>query len=125
MTDATDMSTPVTRGELREEIEQLELRLAPLATKAELELRLASLATKAELEIWGGALLARIESSGQQLIEGIDRSEQRLHVELARHAKALYESMAALISASDEKYKDLPGRVSRLEAAVFAPKQVP
>ncbi|HEX7837720.1 MAG TPA: hypothetical protein VF469_09670 [Kofleriaceae bacterium] len=105
MTDTTDMSTPVTRGELREE--------------------LAALATKAELEIWGGALLERIKASEQQLIERIDRTEQRLHVELARHAKALYESMAALISASGEKYQDLPGRVSRLEAAVFAPKQVP
>ena len=145
MADATDMSTPVTRGELREEIERLELRLAHLATKA-------------EFEIWGGALLERIKSSEQQLteriksseqqlleriksseqqlteridrteqqlIERIDRTEQRLQVELARHAGALYESMATLISASGEKYADLPGRVSRLEARVFAPEQIP
>ena len=123
MADATDMSTPVTRGELLEEIERLELRLAHLATKA-------------EFEIWGGALLERIKSSEQQLteridrteqqlIERIDRTEQRLQVELARHAGALYESMATLISASGEKYADLPGRVSRLEARVFAPEQIP
>ena len=123
MADATDMSTPVTRGELREEIERLELRLAHLATKA-------------EFEIWGGALLERIKSSEQQLteridrteqqlIERIDRTEQRLQVELARHAGALYESMATLISASGEKYADLHGRVSRLEARVFAPEQIP
>jgi hypothetical protein len=131
------MSTPVTRGELRTELEQF---------RQQLEQRLALLATKAELEIWGGALLARIEpgeqrlyeriesgeqqlserikSSEQQLSERIDRTAQELHVDLARHATALYESMATLISASDEKYEDLPGRVSRLEARVFAPKQV-
>ena len=38
MAKSTDISTPMTRGELREEFEQ---RLAPLATKAELEQRLA------------------------------------------------------------------------------------
>jgi hypothetical protein len=149
----TDMSTPVTRGELREELEhihrkfqdfQQELRielkaelaplatkaeLAPLATKAELKAELAPLATKAELailatkaelvplatkvelELWGGALLARI-----------DRTEQRMSAELARHAGAIHEAMTALFAASDEKYADLPGRVNRLEYAVFAPK---
>ena len=39
-----------------------------------------------------------------------------------RHATALCESLATRIVASDEKYADLPKRVSRLEAAVFAPK---
>jgi hypothetical protein len=42
MADATDMSTPVTRDELRAE-------LAPLATKA-------------DLELWGRALLARLDA---------------------------------------------------------------
>jgi hypothetical protein len=134
MVASTDMSTPVTRGELREELEQFrqELRqelkqelvhlatkaeLAPLATKAELaplatKAELAHLATKTELELWGGALRAHI-----------DRTEQRLSAELARHAGAIQESMIALFAARDEQYADLPGRVSRLEAAVFAPKQ--
>jgi hypothetical protein len=44
-------------------------------------------------------------------------------VDLARHARTAYESMSPLISAIDEKYADLPGRVSRLEASVFPPKQ--
>ena len=128
MTDATDMSTPVTRGELREELErlrqELDLKLAPLATKADLaplatkadlallatKADLAPLATKAELEIWGGALLERItsserqlyeriESGEQRLIARIDRMQQQLQVDLARHAKALQEWMATLISA--------------------------
>jgi hypothetical protein len=90
--DGMDMSTPVTRRELREELSNLEQRL---------EQRLAQMATKADLEIWGGALLA----------------------ELARHAKAIQESLATQISAMDDKYADLPGRVNRLESTVFAPKR--
>jgi hypothetical protein len=31
--------------------------------------------------------------------------------------------MVAWFAASDEKYTDLPGRMKRVEAAVFAPKQ--
>jgi hypothetical protein len=105
MADTTDMSTPVTRGELRAE-------LAPLATKAEL----APLATKAELELWGGALLARIE-------QRINSLEQRLLTELARHTRAISESMSMQISAIDDRYTDLPRRVRRLEAKVFPPKR--
>src|SRR5512134_1479919 len=68
-TSTDDMSTPVTRGELREELQQLEQKL---------EQKLAHLATKTELEMWGGALLARIELG-----------EQRLFTELARHTRAI------------------------------------
>jgi hypothetical protein len=71
----------------------------------------APLATKAELELWGGALLARI-----------DRTHQQLQIDLARHANALHESMATMIRAIDDKYTDLPGRVGRLESVVFTPK---
>ena len=105
MSDSTDMSTPVTRGEFAQFEIRLEQRLAQLATKAEI----AQLATKAELEIWGGALLAR-------LLERIDSVEQRLLAELARHTRASYEDMSAQISVIDEKYADLPLRVSKLEA---------
>ena len=146
------MSTPVTRGELRAEIAHLEVRLEhkfeqmleekleqkldqkldqkleeklekKLEEKLEqkldqkleqkldqkldekLEKRLAHLATKADLEIWGGALL------------------ERLLTELARHTKAIQESMSIQISAVDDKYADLPARVSHLEATVLPPKQ--
>ena len=98
MVDSTDMSTPVTRGELRAELAQFEIRL-----EQKLEQK---------LEIWGGALLARIEST-----------EQRLLSELARHAKAFHEAMMVQISVIDEKYADLPQRVSQLEAKVFARKK--
>jgi hypothetical protein len=132
MVNSTDMATPVTRGELRDELMQLrrefKQQLEPLATKAELEplatkAELKPLATKVELEFWGGALLARLESSERRLLEHIDRGEQRLHAELARHANALHESMARMISTIDDKYADLPGRVNRLETTVFGSGQ--
>jgi len=120
MGKASNMSAPVTRGELREELKLLRAEIhqaiAPLATKAELaplatKAELAPLATKAELELWGGALLARIDSSQQQL-----------QADLARHANALHEWLGSMLRAHDEKYTDLPGRVGRLESAVFTPK---
>jgi chaperonin cofactor prefoldin len=122
MIDATDMSTPVTRGELREEIERLEIRLEQkLDQKLEqkLDQKLAHMATKADLEIWGGALHMAMKTNfeiwGGALFE-------RLLTELARHVKAVQESLPIQVSAIDDKYADLPARVSHLEAAVFAPK---
>jgi hypothetical protein len=94
MTDAGDMTTPVTRGELRQELTELRQELRQ-------EFRYG-------LEMWGGALLARIEAS-----------EQRLLAELARHTRASHEAMLAHISACLEPFAGLPERVSRLEAAVF------
>jgi chromosome segregation ATPase len=119
-TSTDDMSTPVTRGELREELQHLEQKL-----EEKLEQKLALVATKAELEIWGGALLARIESGDQRLariervLERIDGSEQRMLAELARHTRASYEDASTQISAIDDKYADLPARVSQLEVSVF------
>jgi hypothetical protein len=175
MTDATAMSTPVTRGELQEEFmklrQDLQQALVPLATKADLEplatkaelvpiatkaelvpiatkaelvplatkaelvplatkaelsplatkADLAPLATKVELEMWGGALLARIQADKRELAARIELSEQRLLAELARHATAFQEWTSSMITVIDEKYADLPSRVGRLEAEVFAP----
>jgi len=171
MSDSTDMSTPVTRGEFAQFEIRLEQRLAQLATKAEIaqlatkaeiaqlatkaeiaqlatkaeiaqlatkaeiaqlatkaelaqlatkaeiaqlatKAEIAQLATKAELEHWGGALLARI-----------DRSEQRLLAELARHTRASAEDLSTQISVIDEKYADLPLRVSKLETKVLRTKR--
>lgn len=125
--DASDMSTPVTRGELHEELARFEARIEQRFERLEQKLerkleqkmedRLEQFEQKLDqklntaFEIWGGALLARIAES-----------EQRLLAELARHTRAVYESMAGQISAIDEKYAELPPRVSRLEAEVFAPK---
>jgi len=150
MNDAMGMATPVTRGELRAEIEHLEVRLEQkfehmledklekkledklekkldekleqklehmleqkLEEKLEkkldekldekLEKKLAHLATKADLDIWGGALL------------------ERLLTEIARHTRAVQEAMSTQISVIDDKYADLPARVTNLESSVFPP----
>jgi hypothetical protein len=43
--------------------------------------------------------------------------------ELARHAKAIEESMCREISVIDDNYADLPGRVSRLESVALSRKR--
>jgi hypothetical protein len=82
-TSTDDMSTPVTRGELRDELQQLEVRL-----EQRLDEKIAQLLTKTEFEVWGRTLLARIELW-----------EERVITELARHTRAIQASVAAQISA--------------------------
>jgi uncharacterized protein YhaN len=111
MTDVIDMSSPVTRGELREALREL-------VTRGELREELVQLENRLErkfddkLDLWGGALMARITES-----------EKRLVSELARHTQAAFESMAKQISVVDEKYNDLPGRTDRLELEVHSLKK--
>jgi hypothetical protein len=92
---------------------ELAKAVAPLATKVELREAIAKavapLATKVELEIWGGALMARMDAQ----LDGLRRD---LRSDLARHANAIFESAQAMIRAIDDKYTDLPGRVTRLES---------
>jgi chaperonin cofactor prefoldin len=107
------MSTPVTRGELREELDRLEVSFDHKLEKFEVKLdhkfealdhKIEALDHKFEvrLDLWGGALL------------------ERLQTEVARHIRAVLESMSTQISAVDDKYTDLPARVTHLETAVFA-----
>ena len=99
MDEHENMALPVTRGELREELAKFEQKF------------------DRKLEIWGGALADRI-SKLEQRVDG-------LYVELARHTQAILEVLQGRVSAFDEKYTDLPGRVTRLERKVFAPKRSP
>jgi hypothetical protein len=115
MKDEMNMSTPVTRGELRDELEhfrqdlkrelatkqELEHAVSQLATKQELEHAVSQLATKQEL---GHAVsqLATKQELGHALemwggallarLEPLQGMEQRLLAELARHTKASQES---------------------------------
>ncbi len=120
MIDSTDMSTPVTRGELKAELEQFEIRL-----EQKLERKF-----DVKLELWGGALLARLEAGEQRMSKRMDAMEQRfdameqrLLAELARHTGTIQEWMAKQISVIDEKYADLPLRVAGLETKVFTPRR--
>jgi hypothetical protein len=91
MAERDDMDpddAPVTRREFREELKRF--------------------ATKEDLEIWGGALEARLEATlGAQLAQ--------IQADLARHTKAIVEAMTTQIGVIDDKYKDLPPRVAKLE----------
>ena len=80
--------------------------------------------TDGKLELWGGALLARIDAlstrmdvTTSRLEARIEAGEQRLLAELARHAGAIQEAVSRQISVIDEKYADLPARVSQLAVA--------
>ena len=121
--DDMDPNTPVTRAELREELRQ---ELAKHPTRVELEKVLETLATKADLERF--ATKADLERFATKLdLERFEARfrefEARLFAELARHSLASRESMSTEVAVVDDKYKDLPERVTRLEAAVFKPRR--
>ncbi|HSR97051.1 MAG TPA: hypothetical protein VLM79_08385 [Kofleriaceae bacterium] len=138
MVNTMDMSAPVTRGELREELDRaFEQRLAPLATKAELaqlatkaelaqfatKADLAQFATKADLErlVTKDDLEKRLEPlvTKEFFETRLEAMESKLSAELAKHVKAIEETFQKQVSTFDDKYKELPGRVERLEGAVF------
>src|SRR5262249_1711833 len=186
MSDATNMSKPVTRGELRMELEklptkaklatkdelkklatkdelkklatkdelkkhatkdelkklatndELQAAVAKLATKDELQAAVAKLATKDELQAAVAKLATKadlerfptkeetklwIETWGLALLARMDEREERLMQELARLARAQHEENIKLLAVFDDKYKDLPGRVTRLETTVFPDEQ--
>jgi hypothetical protein len=100
--NTADMTVSVTRGELQEALAPLQRQISQL---------------EVNLGLWGGGLLARIESGEKRMLERIEASEQRLLDELGRHINAAFEAVSAQISAVDEKYADLPARVRRLEVA--------
>jgi outer membrane murein-binding lipoprotein Lpp len=131
--DVADMSNPVTRGELRDELAQLEHRI-----ERKFDDKLDRLERKFDtnLGLWGEALAAQIRELAAQTRElaaqtrelaaqlpaQIRESEKRLLNELARHTQAGFEAMTREISVVDEKYNDLPARVARLEVEVDARK---
>jgi DNA anti-recombination protein RmuC len=148
VSEPSDMSPPVTRGELRLELGELRLEFGELRMEfGELRLEFGELRLELEemeqrldqrmdqkLEIWAGAVNARTDSIarsseqriGQLIAEVVASSEQRtaeriasqgreLHEDLARHVRAFEESMRSMVSVVDDKYADLPGRVTALE----------
>jgi hypothetical protein len=106
---------------------ELEAAVAKLATKAELAAAIAPLATKAELAaaIAPLATKAELRAAVADLVDVIVASEHRvittLRGELAGHVRAVQESVSSQVVVVDDKYKDLPARVERLEAVVFPP----
>lgn len=93
MSESFDMSQPVTRGELREELAKVDRKL----------------------DLMLGALMARFD-------ERFDRFSRELRAEVGRDLRAMEESLIARMTAMQEPYLDLPRRVGRLEAKVFPPR---
>jgi hypothetical protein len=104
------MAKPATRGELKKAV-------APLATKKALERAIALLATKEELAKAIAPLATREEmhQGFSLLLNRMDAMFTAQSKELARHVQAVLEEVRSMIRAVDDKYADLPGRVSRLE----------
>ncbi len=107
MPDASDMSHPVTRAELREE-------LAKHPTKAELALHLQG---------WADRLIDLFRAEMSAVRNDMRTLREELGAELARHVRAANEEMRDWTRAFDDRYKDLPPRVDKLETKVFAPKR--
>jgi hypothetical protein len=90
-------------------------------------------------ELWSKALMDKMEAivttserrmlSAMSLLEvrvtsAMHDLEARLLSELARATRASEEELTSRVSVFDDKYRDLPDRVARLEAKVFsAPKR--
>ncbi len=117
MAKRSDMSKPVTRGELLEDLESFDQKL-----EQKLDQKLEQYATKADLEIWGGALSVRIGGVETRL-DHVEAKVDGLYGELARHTQAILEAMSTQISVVDEKYADLPDRVSQLERDATRPRR--
>jgi hypothetical protein len=93
---ATKVELAEVRAELETEIQQVqlsveELRASTSADFAQLRAEMAKLATREDL--------AKLPT----------------HEDLARHVNAIIESIAPAIRVVDDKYADLPARVSALE----------
>lgn len=79
------------------------------------------------LDLWAGAILSQMSAQFAQADARFaameQRISQRLSEEMSRHIRASEENTRTLIAALDDKYRDLPPRVTRLETKVFAPKR--
>ncbi len=109
-TSMNDDDQPATRGDLRRFEERFEAKL-----DAKLDAKLGALEAKLDAKLEAKLDVTRFTSEIAQL-------ERRLSAEFARHAGAMMEASRAEMRAMLDPYGELPARVERLEAAVFAPK---
>lgn len=120
MSNEADMERPVTRRELKEDLGKVEAKLDAKLDRVEAKAEFARLDAgiarlDAKIEAWGGALLARMD--------GMNAEMAAMRADAARQTKAAMEWALAQFRAVDDKYADLPRRVTRLETKVFPPKR--
>jgi len=106
----------VTRGELREELGQLTQTLVSRIEAGEQRL-------DKRIDDVGKEINEAEKRLGQFLSDMENRLGDRLSAQLAKHAQAHHDDLMSMLSKFEEKYADLPGRVTRLEGAVFPSEQ--
>jgi hypothetical protein len=112
--DDDDMDKPVTKRELHEALE-----IWGGALEARIDAKL-----EAKLDAKLGAFEARIDAKlDAKLDSKIEAMGARFSAELAQHTNRILDAVYEITGAVDEKYSDLPARVTRLEAKVFPPKR--
>jgi hypothetical protein len=136
MTDDIDMTAPVTRGELQEELARLTInsQSEKLAIKAELDL----LATKMELKVFDPELLALSEQppneriprmkppQGQMLLreqrlkDSMYAAVERVRNEFDGRTKFRDDVVHTRLTTIRTQYDHLSARIERLEDSVFA-----
>jgi hypothetical protein len=114
VSEEIDMERPVTRRELKLEVDRIDGKIDRLDTK---------------LDAVCGALLSRMDAMMRETAEmRAETAEMRaemaeMRADAARQAKAAMEWALEQFRAVDDKYADLPRRVTRLEGKVFPPKR--
>lgn len=94
MSDRPDMDAPVTRREMHDALDR-----------------------------WATVIIEMVVASERRLTAAMRSMEDRLVVELGRATRASEEELTSRLAVVDEQYKDLPTRVTKLEAKVFATKR--
>jgi hypothetical protein len=92
MSEPLDMDAPVTRREMHE-----------------------------ALETWAAVIIDKLTTSlTTSLTAKMTAMEERLMTALGRATRASEEELTTRVRVVDDQYRDLPARVTRLEAKVFA-----
>jgi len=116
MSDPTDddMDEPLTKREFRAAID------TELVTKRELNAAFADLHTG--MKNLFDTVLAKIEEVSGGLKGEMKALEIRLTADVKSHAGSNADQLKREVGLVDDRYRDLPDRVEKLETAVFAPE---
>ena len=133
----------ILRAELKETETTLRGEIKEMGTTLRAELKETETILRGEIQEMGTILRGEMEQQGYNIIDFVRRvaSElktemQNMRLELAQHANAIKEHVtrelrgeievkasSTEVRAVDDKYADLPARVTKLERAVFPPKR--
>ena len=112
---------PVTKRDFRELEEELDRRFSRV------DERMATFATREELHEGLSLVINRFDARMSQLATELkqyvhDVVNKVVNDVVSSQVRASEERLRDYLGAIDDKYKDLPPRVSRLEATVFPPE---